>query len=574
MRKISILFVCLLIFILLSDCSQQRQQKGSVPKHEPETPGAKEKIEGLDVGKQHLVLIAIDDYKEWPSIKGPVEDADKLEKVLTTRYHFDEVKKFYNSDATKAAIRNYIISLQQHKKKELQKNDSLFLFYSGHGKLFEEETDNGYWIPNDGGQDNNARAKWFSNSELIGLLKQIKSDHILIVSDSCFAGTLVETHKGDIDAIDQKFLIKIYPKRSRKVLTSGDLEYVPARSIFAQQFIQSLEENKDPFIDISSIYMKIEKPVYGSTGNLPRFGNLKGTDYEANSRFILFTKEGWEKKPIEVEGPKKKKKKFPWVLTVGATIVGGVVAYLLLNKKPDSPDYSNYDTNVLGIEWIDIPAGEFLMGDNFEEGNPDELPVHSVYLDSYKISKYEVTFDQYDRFCEETNRNSPDDSGWGKGNRPVINVSWNDANAFCYWLSQKTGKNIHLPTEAQWEKAARGTDQRRFPWGNGDPSCDILNYESCLLGKTEPVGSYPLGVSSYGVHDMSGNVYEWCQDWYSSNYYLASPTTNPTGPLSGTDRVNRGGSWDNSYFNLRAANRHAGIPTSSSNKMGFRIVQE
>ena len=266
----------------------------------------------------------------------------------------------------------------------------------------------------------------------------------------------------------------------------------------------------------------------------------------------------------------KKKKKFPVLLTVAGAAVLTVVLLLVLKKK-NTDSTENYDTETLGIEWLDIPAGDFLMGDNFDEGWVDEQPVHTVYLDAYKISKYEVTFDQYDRFCEETSRNKTDDFGWGRGTRPVTDVSWADATAFCSWLSQKTGKNIHLPTEAQWEKAARGTDQRKYPWGNTEPSCDLTNYDNCR-GKTMPVGSYASGISSYGVHDMAGNVWEWCSDWYDPSYYLTSPGTNPTGPSSGTQRVHRGGSW--SSDNVKTANRESVEPSHASSKSGFRICQD
>ncbi|TES92891.1 MAG: hypothetical protein E3J87_03715 [Candidatus Cloacimonadota bacterium] len=163
------------------------------------------------------------------------------------------------------------------------------------------------------------------------------------------------------------------------------------------------------------------------------------------------------------------------------------------------------------IEWVQVPAGYFEMGDNFNEGAGHELPVHTVYLDTYYMSKYEVTFEQYDAFCDVTGRSKPSDYDWGRGDRPVIWVSWNDTKAFCDWLSARTGENIHLPTEAQWEKAARGTDQRRFPWGDRSPDSSLANYGENNM-KTMPVGSYPLGVSPYGIHDMAGNVHEWCSD--------------------------------------------------------------
>jgi formylglycine-generating enzyme required for sulfatase activity len=273
-----------------------------------------------------------------------------------------------------------------------------------------------------------------------------------------------------------------------------------------------------------------------------------------------------KEKPIQ-----PKKKKFPVLLTLaGAALVTAVVLVLTRKKNPDE---SRYDTEVLGIQWIDIPAGEFLMGDNFNEGEADEQPVHWVNLSAYKISRYEVTFAQYDTFCTETSRNKPNDYGWGRDTRPVVDVSWDDAKAFCDWLSQKTGKNLHLPSEAQWEKAARGTSQGKYPWGNTSPSCDTTNYNSCEGGPL-PVGSRPADVSPYGVYDMAGNVGEWCGDRYDAAYYAVSPRDNPTGPGSGTRRVIRGGGWMSTADKIRCSHRDGTSPSGANNRIGFRICQD
>ena len=282
--------------------------------------------------------------------------------------------------------------------------------------------------------------------------------------------------------------------------------------------------------------------------------------------------EAEKRRMIEKPGGKKKKK-FPVLLVLGGVVVAAVVVLLLVKKKSSDSNGvdPNYDTDTLGIEWVDIAAGEFLMGDNFNDGWKDEQPVHTVNLGAYRISKYEVTFDQYDRFCDDTSRNKPDDFGWGRGTLPVVDISWDDAGAFCDWLSQKTGKNIHLPTEAQWEKAARGTDQRKYPWGNAAPSCNMTNYNRCI-DRTEPVGSYPSGVSPYGVHDMAGNAWEWCSDWYDPSYYTASPGTNPTGPSTGFQRVHRGGSWNVDAHNIRSINRESTSPSHTSSRSGFRLA--
>ncbi len=292
---------------------------------------------------------------------------------------------------------------------------------------------------------------------------------------------------------------------------------------------------------------------------------------------------------IERETLRPKKKQIsPLLVIASVAVVAGIVALLLLKKKKSSADDltspvdSDYDTRELGIHWVRIPAGEFLMGDNFNEGDNDELPVHAVYLDEYYISRYEITFEQYDKFRRDTNGSLPSDEGWGRGSRPVVMVSWSNAFSFCSWLSHKTGKDIHLPTEAQWEKAARGTDQRRYPWGNAEPNCSLANY--CCKDRTDPVGSYPSGVSPYGVHDMAGNVDEWCSDCYDSSYYHYSPYRNPQGPTSlyCKRRVVRGGSWNcNSDLTARSADRSEHLyeasyaqPIVVYNDVGFRIVME
>lgn len=246
---------------------------------------------------------------------------------------------------------------------------------------------------------------------------------------------------------------------------------------------------------------------------------------------------------------------------------------LTINPNQTSQVSANLEKFIFNIEWKRISGGEFEMGDNFNEGENDERPVHKVFLDEYFISKYEITFEQYDKFCKDQGIEKPYDAGWGRGQKPVINVSWNDAVDFCNWLSNRTGENIHLPTEAQWEKAASGTARNKYTWGNAYPRCSMVNYFVCV-GGTTPVGSYESDVSPYGVYDMAGNVMEWCQDWYSSTYYSESPYRNPQGPNSGLFRVMRGGAILCDIDFLRSASRHRYGPKGKKFSKGFRICKE
>jgi formylglycine-generating enzyme required for sulfatase activity len=214
-----------------------------------------------------------------------------------------------------------------------------------------------------------------------------------------------------------------------------------------------------------------------------------------------------------------------------------------------------------------VPAGEFLMGS--DDGDADEKPPHRVHLDAYHVDRYEVTNALYRRLMEATGRQAPsywNDSKWNGASQPVVGVSWHDAEAYCKWAGKR------LPTEAEWEKAARGTDGRKYPWGE-QWDASRANSDASKLGKTATVGSYPSGVSPYGAHDMAGNVWEWVADWYARDYYQRSPERNPPGPDSGTSRVLRGGSWDFNPFNLRSTYRINYTPVYRSHDFGFRCAR-
>lgn len=230
--------------------------------------------------------------------------------------------------------------------------------------------------------------------------------------------------------------------------------------------------------------------------------------------------------------------------------------------------YKAYDLTI-----IYIPPGKFMMG--ADDGKDEESPSHEVDLDGYLIGKYEITFAQYDIYCEDIGIKKPGDHGWGRENWPVIHVSWYDAVAYCQWLSEKIGLTVQLPTEAQWEKAAHGPGGLIYPWGN------VYNMYNCNskegeLKKTSLVGTYARGKSPYGCMDMAGNVWEWCSDWYDKDYYKISPAKNPQGPVSDDKRdkrVMRGGSWDREAIELRCAARGNGNPRLTDfNHVGFRVV--
>jgi len=224
-----------------------------------------------------------------------------------------------------------------------------------------------------------------------------------------------------------------------------------------------------------------------------------------------------------------------------------------------------------GKAMVFVPAGEFVMGSAAGDADAysDERPQRRVYVDGFWIDKHEVTVAQYRRFCQAARRKMPSAPSWGwKNNHPVVNVTWDDAAAYARWAGKR------LPTEAEWEKAARGTDGRMYPWGNEKPGaggrwrCD-LDGRNDGYASTAPVGTYPSGASPYGCLDLAGNVWEWCADWWGKDYYASAPARNPKGPASGEHRVLRGGSWYNSAKYVRCAER-ATPPVGRIGNGGFR----
>ena len=250
------------------------------------------------------------------------------------------------------------------------------------------------------------------------------------------------------------------------------------------------------------------------------------------------------------------------------------------------------------LDMIRIPAGDFIQGSSDAEikaaiqmcaeafggicPHPrdwfaDETPRRTVYLDAFYIDRWEVTNREFAAFAAATGyvtdaERKGESKTWralntaGRESYPVVWMSWNDAAAYCQWAGKR------LPTEAEWEKAARGTDGRIWPWGS-NWEAGRANTSDGGAGNVAAVGSYPASASPYGVMDMTGNVWEWVADWYDPFWYASSPTRNPGGPLSGASRVLRGGSFRNPPWEVRAVHRHSGGPDGYALDHGFRCAR-
>ena len=219
-----------------------------------------------------------------------------------------------------------------------------------------------------------------------------------------------------------------------------------------------------------------------------------------------------------------------------------------------------------------VPAGEFIMGSS--TGDADEQPVRHVYVDAFYMDKHQLSVGEYAKFLEATSRVAPPE--WDimrksmHQKRPVINVDWTDADAYCRWAGKR------LPTEAEWEKAARGTDGRIYPWGNELPTQFHANMKKEVWNNhvvLTPVGMFEDGKSPYGIYDMAGNVWEWVSDWYHPHYYKTGPLRNPTGPPLGDYKVIRGGSWGSGPKDLRSPDRETHLPSFKGYGTGFRCAK-
>ena len=223
--------------------------------------------------------------------------------------------------------------------------------------------------------------------------------------------------------------------------------------------------------------------------------------------------------------------------------------------------------------WALIPSGWFGMGS--DRGQDNERPQHQVWVDAFYLSERQVTNREYSIFLEASGVRPPpmwSDPNFSGPDQPVVAVSWFDAVLYCEWLGRATGRRCRLPTEAEWERAARGgVEDKLFPWGD-DPPQSRPGYGNRWQSGPEPVGQSPA--NAFGVYDICENVHEWCSDWYQANYYAIAPERNPRGPESGSRRSSRGGSWRHHIKIARCAARSSIPPAFEYADYGFRVASD
>lgn len=283
------------------------------------------------------------------------------------------------------------------------------------------------------------------------------------------------------------------------------------------------------------------------------------------------------------------KTKYQQTLTLNADILNSIT-FNLENKKPSKyiPIKSRLNASKentfsymrdelsdksLGPELVILNSASYIRGDN--NGDDDEKPAMPVTLKAFAIGTHEITFDQYDQFCNDTRRDKPNDEEWGRGSRPVVNVSWKDATAYTQWLSRRSGKTYRLPTDAEWEYAARAGSETSYWWGN-ESGVAMANCEGCNSiwsgEKTAPVARFPA--NEFGLYDTAGNVFEWVTDCYHNTFEHAPKDGAAIDKPGCGKRVIRGGAWSFPAKESRSANRWRDFPTRRSDDTGFRVVRE
>jgi formylglycine-generating enzyme required for sulfatase activity len=252
-----------------------------------------------------------------------------------------------------------------------------------------------------------------------------------------------------------------------------------------------------------------------------------------------------------------------------------------LARVQERQKYPNF-TNPIGIEMLLVTSGTFPMGSMAHDAAPHEQPVAQVSVSSFYLARFPVTNAQYEKF---DSKHQTKRASWADGNHPVVYVNSKEAEKFCQWLTLKEGRRYRLPTEAEWEYAARGMDARIFPWGDIIDGGHLANFADKRtnfawrdtvvddgFAETSPVGSYPRGSSPFGIEDMAGNVFEWCVDYFEP--YKGKERVNPRSGTINSKRIYRGGSWKSRVANLRATARNFNLPDYSSNDVGFRVMCE
>ncbi len=597
-------------------------------------------------GKDYALFFAVENYdspNSWKSLPGLTDECRAMGRDLQDLYGFQPAEV-----VTNPSYQDILDKLQEYRSRKFNDDDQLFIYFSGHGQFSEDEGE-GFFIPRDGKSSKTAAAerRWYSLLTMPRHVNKIGCRHIFLAIDACFSGTIDPlialkdedwaTPTVNTDEKFNQYVHDLLRGQSRVLMTSGGKFRTKHPSDFTKWFRQAFGKlgGGDGILRPNEIedFWPIDMSVR------PQSGVFEG--YEANGNFVFVyqPKSGSAKTPV-VTAPKTNDDYDEDGIPDGTDKCPTERGPAATKGCPDSDldgiadrfDDCPYEKGTAAnngclkaaepppvVEerrtdgMVKIPGGTFKMGS--DDGGGDEKPVHSVTVSDFYLGKYEVTVAEFRAFIDDDGyRTDAEKEGksWGydgtawneiagrnwrhdpegknaQDNHPVINVSWNDATAYCAWLSKKMGKTYRLPTEAEWEYAAgNGSRHTKYSWGNGDPNGkkggNVADESKSPTGSqwetkfdgyndgywsTAPVGSFDA--NDFGLHDMTGNVWEWCSDWKGD--YPSSSQKDPSGPSTGVDRVLRGGSWFSNPQSCRVAYRDSVAPAFRSSVTGFRFAR-
>jgi formylglycine-generating enzyme required for sulfatase activity len=497
-----------------------------------------------DFGRYYALVIGNQSYQHLAELQTARADAQEVARMLEEQYGF-KVELLLDADRD----RTLWTFSQLPKRMAGRERDSLLIYYVGHSQLGKGGA--GYWLPVDAAEDN--AAGWIPTELITNILSTVRVRHILAMTDSAYSGGLQLPDEARLREDNETRLRRLLATPSLTALTSGSNtpvvhENEDRHSLFARSFLITLRDNRD-ILAGRRLFERMLQPVYRSTGQLPRYGYMKKTGNQEQGDFLFVPKQVQEELPHETPQPAPE----PAPMTAAAPANKGDV---LVNEAS-------------GIEFVYVPGNCFKMGSPVGEKGRFawEGPVHEVCVNGFWMGKYEVTQAQWEKIMGDN------PAGFKQGGQyPVENISWEDAKEFLTRLNKRSRRVYRLPTEAEWEYACRAADGSGKYCGGDNP--DVLAWHEENSGKkTHPVGGKQA--NSFGLYDMSGNVWEWCSDKFDKDYYAAGGVrNNPRGPSGGGERVERGGSAASRVHNCRAAFRFRNRPDYRENIIGFRVLMQ